>query len=74
MELWKSDYEHQLYYRWLLDQLEAIWKGWRETYINMSWEDPSISYFARKADRWRRNYNLVKKRYDRERSEREWPH
>lgn len=70
----KSDYEHQRFYRKALDELEDRWqKAWSE-YLNTAWDDPSARMRCDRYDQTKRNYRLVKERYDRERFTRMWGH
>lgn len=70
----ESDYQHQLFYRKALDKLEDEWqKHWKD-YLNTHWLDPSIMVKARRYERAKKNYRLVKKRYDHERFTRRWGH
>ena len=70
----KSDYQHQEFYRKVLDELEDRWIKLREEYLNTHWRDPGFEVMTRKYDRAKRNYRLVKKRYDQERFTRRWGH
>lgn len=70
----KSDYQHQEFYRRVLDELEDRWIDLREEYLNTHWRDPSVEVITRKYDRARKNYQLVKQRYDVERFTRRWGH
>lgn len=70
----KSDYQHQLFYRKVLDELEDRFKKARSDLLNTSWKDPSAEEKTREYDRARMNYLLVSDRYNRERFTRGWGH
>lgn len=68
----KSDHQHQLFYRRLLDTLEEMIKMRREEYLNTPYDEAVWKSVAYK--RARDNYMLVRKRYERERIARGWGH
>lgn len=70
----KSDYQHQRFYRKVLDELEDRFIAHWKTFLNTAWWDPTAAVKTRKYDRAKNNYRLVKERYDRERSTRGWGH
>lgn len=70
----KSDYQHQEFYRKVLDELEDRRLKAREAYLNVHWEDSSFQLKASTYEQRMRNYILVKQRYERERFARRWGH
>lgn len=70
----KSDYQHQEFYRKVLDELEDRFLKSREAYLNTNWNHSSVIAKARAFDRSAINYYRVKKRYERERFTRRWKH
>lgn len=70
----KSDYEHQAFYRKVLDELEQRHLDGHRDYLNTHYEDPR---FNERYVSWRRaqkNYLLVEKRYKIYRQMKGWGH
>ena len=70
----KSDYEHQLFYRKVLDELEGRYMKLRAEWLNTDYKSPAVVELTRRYERSLRNYRKVKNRYERERFYRGWRH
>lgn len=70
----KSDYEHQRFYRRVLDELEQRSLDGHYNYLHTHYLDPRFDDSYRAWRRAQKNYRLVEGRYKRYRQAKGWGH